>query len=73
MRDGELGRLHVHPDHWHEGVGRALHDAAAAAGATTLWVIDANERARRFYERNGWVLDPTERQGNEVRYRRYDR
>jgi GNAT superfamily N-acetyltransferase len=70
--DGELARLHVHPERWRCGIGQALHDAAGDR-ARSLWVIDRNERARRFYERNGWVLDPTERQGNEVRYRRYDR
>ena len=44
------------------GVGRALMDAALDAlrarfREATLWVLDTNERARRFYARTGWRLD----------------
>lgn len=80
---GELYSLNVHPDHWSTGVGSALMahvlGALADAGHTeaVLWVLPANERARRFYERRGWVPDGAERtdtvQGvtvDEVRYRR---
>jgi RimJ/RimL family protein N-acetyltransferase len=42
-----------------------------------LWVLPANARARRFYERAGWTCDGTERTVDalgltvpEVRYRR---
>jgi ribosomal protein S18 acetylase RimI-like enzyme len=55
----ELYALYVHPDHWGTGAGRALMTAAkaamVAAGWTEmrLWVLAANERARRFYERAG--------------------
>jgi len=61
-------------------VGSALHDAALAVLAEEgyrtagLWVIAANERARRMYERRGWVLCPGAGQQSygvtEVRYRR---
>ena len=63
--NGDLARLHVHPRHWGQGLGQALHDAAVdalwAAGheRAELWVIEANARARSLYERNRWVLDPT--------------
>jgi ribosomal protein S18 acetylase RimI-like enzyme len=45
------------------GIGRKLLERATeamrAAGfrAAVLWVFEANERARRFYERAGWTLD----------------
>jgi ribosomal protein S18 acetylase RimI-like enzyme len=58
---GELYALFVHPDAWGTGVGRALTDAAVgdlrAAGCDTvcLWVLEANERARAFYERYGFT------------------
>ena len=40
---------------------RALHDAAVAAmpdcPELRLWTLEANHRARRFYERRGWRLN----------------
>jgi ribosomal protein S18 acetylase RimI-like enzyme len=57
---GELYALYVHPDRWGQGHGQALDGAArhhlsdAGFGGAILWVLEANERARRFYERAGW-------------------
>src|SRR5437588_8141317 len=65
-RDGatcELRALYVVPDAWGTGVARRLTEAALDAmrdrGAVEarLWVVEANGRARRFYEREGWTLD----------------
>ena len=44
----------------------------------TLWVLHANQRARKFYEKFGFVLDGSEKEDNrwidfvirEVRYRK---
>ena len=40
-----------------------------------MWVLTTNERARRFYERGGWVCDEIERideiLGLEVHETRY--
>jgi GNAT superfamily N-acetyltransferase len=64
---GELYALNVHPDHWREGVGSALLSASHAGLAelghhrTVLWVVAGNVRARRFYERHGWMVEPDER------------
>ena len=51
--------------------------AEAGFHQATLWVLDTNVRARRFYEAAGWSADGTvkrdERLGfpiREVRYRR---
>jgi GNAT superfamily N-acetyltransferase len=79
--EGKIAGLHVLPSVWGQGIGSALHDAALAvlrdAGYRTagLWVIAANQRARRMYERRGWVLVPGTGQAEfdgvaEVRYRR---
>jgi GNAT superfamily N-acetyltransferase len=75
---GELYALYVDPGSWGSGHGRAL-DAAARAhlrGAlftvAILWVLEANSRARGFYERCGWVADGTRRShagAVAVRYR----
>lgn len=57
---GHLSRLYVDPDRWGAGLGTALHPAAVADlaergfPAATLWVLEGNVRARRWYERLGW-------------------
>jgi GNAT superfamily N-acetyltransferase len=60
---GWLRNLFVLPSEWGRGAGAALHDEAVAllrrcGGAIAqLWVLEANERARRFYEARGWRDD----------------
>jgi GNAT superfamily N-acetyltransferase len=78
--EGQIVGLHVLPSHWGQGIGGALHDAAldvlsrAGYRSAGLWVIAANQRARRMYERRAWVLCPGAEQdvdgAAEVRYRR---
>ena len=59
---GWLRHLFVLPAEWGRGAAGALHDEAVEllrghrAGAR-LWVLEANGRARRFYERRGWRDD----------------
>jgi GNAT superfamily N-acetyltransferase len=77
---GELSALYVVPEEWGSGVAGALHEEAVAGmrelGATeaTLWVVEGNTRARRFYEREGWTADGETKSSmldiREVRYRR---
>jgi len=81
-RVAELYALYVRPDWWSTGTGRALMErvlaATAAAGYAriTLWVLQGNSRARRFYERAGFVPDGASNVLHglggvtEVRYRR---
>ncbi|MEJ3741958.1 GNAT family N-acetyltransferase [Actinomycetes bacterium KLBMP 9797] len=64
---GILNAIHVAPEAVGQGVGRALMldalDKLTARGwsRAVLWVLAANARARRFYERGGWALDGAER------------
>jgi GNAT superfamily N-acetyltransferase len=58
---GDLYALYLDPDVWGRGVGAQLH-AAALDGLRAcdfthagLWVLDGNERAVRFYLRQGWT------------------
>jgi GNAT superfamily N-acetyltransferase len=66
-RIGELHAINVDPGAWGSGAGTALLAAATdhlrALGYTNafLWVVDGNARARRFYEREGWLATPTEK------------
>jgi GNAT superfamily N-acetyltransferase len=55
-----LNGLYVVPDQWGSGAADRLHDAAveaiaAAHAEAKLWCLEENQRARRFYERHGWV------------------
>jgi ribosomal protein S18 acetylase RimI-like enzyme len=57
---GHVARLYVRPDRWGARIGSALY-AQAIAHLTesgfpeaTLWVLEHNLRARRWYERLGW-------------------
>ncbi|MDP9182967.1 MAG: GNAT family N-acetyltransferase [Actinomycetota bacterium] len=53
----ELYAIYVLPSHWGAGVGQALWEASAPF--TSLWVLEANARARAFYARNGFRPDIT--------------
>jgi ribosomal protein S18 acetylase RimI-like enzyme len=60
--EGELYAIYVHPDSWGSGAGAALMEAgrgqlAERFSTAILWVLEDNPRARRFYEREGWVVD----------------
>ncbi|WP_430592073.1 N-acetyltransferase family protein [Humidisolicoccus flavus] len=65
--EGELAGFYASPDYWGLGLGYtligavkdALRDAGFARGY--LWVLDGNERAAGFYERNGWTYDGTQK------------
>jgi ribosomal protein S18 acetylase RimI-like enzyme len=60
---GEVFAIYVDPGRWGTGTGRSLMDAAvvhltrARPRPVRLWSLDGNERARRFYERYGFVAD----------------
>jgi GNAT superfamily N-acetyltransferase len=80
---GELTTIYLLPGAWGQGHGRELMTGALAVLSETyreavLWVLDSNDRARRFYQAAGWRpdggakqvdLDGTGFQLSEVRYR----
>jgi GNAT superfamily N-acetyltransferase len=81
----ELQAIYLHPDRWGRGLGQLLHDRAMAALAdrgyrdVTLWVLETNARARRFYGKAGWSPDGATKTDtiadgavvlDEVRYRK---
>jgi GNAT superfamily N-acetyltransferase len=78
---GEVYGMYVDPVAWRTGVGSALWKATheelkATFSHATLWVIEANRSARDFYERCGFVVEPTSVDKpdwlgvNRIRYRR---
>jgi GNAT superfamily N-acetyltransferase len=60
FRDDWLDGLYVAPAYWARGIGRELHDQvldrlrSRGSPRCHLWVLEHNDRARRFYERHGW-------------------
>jgi GNAT superfamily N-acetyltransferase len=62
---GEIPAIYVHPDALGMGIGRQLFEEAIGKlreggfARATLWVLEANARARRFYEKAGWSWDGT--------------
>jgi ribosomal protein S18 acetylase RimI-like enzyme len=78
---GEIYAIYVLPEWWGRGAGRLLMAHAvralteAGADDITLWVLQANQRARRFYEAAGFRPDGTRQllelggPVTEVRYR----
>ena len=81
-RAAELYALYVHPAWWSTGTGWALMDQVLAKACVagyaciTLWVLEANARARRFYQRAGFAPDGARHVLDdlggvaEIRYRR---
>jgi GNAT superfamily N-acetyltransferase len=63
-RGGEVYALYVDPAHTGHSVGSALLEAAvrrlseSGFSQVSLWVFTRNIKARRFYERRGWRLEP---------------
>ena len=63
---GEVYAIYLEPDRVGTGLGRELFEHAISDlrdrgfSVVTLWVLETNERARRFYEVAGWRADGTE-------------
>ena len=62
-RTGEIWSLYLSPEHWRKGIGRQVIAEAKRLlrsegyEVVILWVLEANEHARRFYETMGFALD----------------
>jgi GNAT superfamily N-acetyltransferase len=60
---GEVYAIYIEEGFAGTGLGTALLRGAVAwleergFARATLWVLEGNARARRFYEREGWALD----------------
>lgn len=80
---GEIVAFYVDPDAWSAGIGAGMMRHARATlrergfESAVLWMLKDNARADRFYQRDGWRLDGSERGTTvwqiditEVRYRR---
>ena len=73
----ELQAIHSLPESWGSGLGAAMLSEALSKmpRPVTLWAFKENKRARRFYEKHGFVFTGEERTSEfdgaaEVRYAR---
>ena len=67
---GWIEQLYVEPTRLGVGIGSRLVDLAKTRSpdGLTLWTFQVNARARRFYERHGFVVvELTDGSGNEER------
>jgi ribosomal protein S18 acetylase RimI-like enzyme len=82
-RVGEIFAIYLMPAVWGKGSGQQLMGVALERlieegfDQVTLWVLDSNIRARRFYASGGWSADGAVKRDEsygfpmtEVRYRR---
>ena len=68
--DIELFALYVRAAWWGTGVGHALFVSAVADRTACVWVLEGNDRAIRFYERQGFAFDGTGQEKDEGRHLR---
>lgn len=66
----EVYALYVRATWWGTGVGHALLVAALGDRPAYLWVLEGNDRAIRFYERQGFKRDGGTREEEEGRHLR---
>lgn len=59
-RDRQLYSIYVAKDYHGSGAGQALLNATLGDDPALLWVAKANDRAIRFYQRNGFSFDGTQ-------------
>lgn len=79
----ELYAIYIAPEYWGKGIGTALFRAVMkevpeTAQRLEVWVLEENMRGRKFYEKQGFMLDGATKlaeidgyQLEEVRYRIY--
>ena len=70
LAPGWIEQLYVAPDRLGEGIGSRLMEVAKGGqpDGLQLWTFQVNQRARRFYERHGFVaVEQTDGSGNEER------
>lgn len=79
---GEIWGIYLAPQYWRKGTGRLLSQQAETILASrghsevTLWVLEGNKQARKFYEAMGFRTDGATKEVNlgalipAVRYRK---
>ena len=64
---GEIWGIYLLPEYWNQGIGSKLIDwgidelKKRSYVHVSLWVLEENMNARRFYERKGFIHDGTKK------------
>ncbi|MCL1916699.1 MAG: GNAT family N-acetyltransferase [Peptococcaceae bacterium] len=67
---GEIAAMYLLGEFWGKGYGREMMEFSLAElkrmghEEVFLWVLEANSRARRFYEKRGFLFDGTKKEIN---------
>ena len=67
---GEIGAMYLLSEYWGKGYGREMMDFSLSElkrmghDEVLLWVLEANNRARLFYEKCGFASDGTHKEIN---------
>lgn len=64
--ESEIYTLYVDPHRWGRGIGSALMSQAPLDEVVSLWVSEANHRARSFYAHHGFLPDGAREEGHHV-------
>jgi len=70
QKAGEIGSIYLLEEFWNKGYGKEMLDFALTNlrnmefNEIILWVLEENTRARKFYEKHGFVLDGANRELN---------
>lgn len=64
--ESEIYTLYVDPHLWGRGLGSALMSQAPLDEVVSLWVSEANHRARSFYAHRGFLPDGAREEGHHV-------
>ena len=55
----ELGMLYVLAEHYGTGLGQHLFDVVIGQRDALVWVVEGNQRAYSFYQKQGFIPDGT--------------
>lgn len=67
LEEGEIYAIYFHPDYWGHPITHLSFDYCVRSllergfSQINIWVLEENARARRFYEKNGFLLDGNEK------------
>lgn len=58
FNENEINQLYIHVNYQRKGIGKKFLDIAKgnSAGRLTLYTFEVNQKAQRFYEKNGFKI-----------------
>jgi len=78
---GEINGIYLRKEYWDKGFGKKILEFAMEElkqmgyDNIIIWTLEANQRARQFYKKNGFVIDGTTKEveyGRNLKLVRYE-